>query len=146
MFANVIFIVFSVLLPQMVCATESGETDLLPMGLKVMGALVIVLGLVLLLYALLKKSGRWIPSAQNREIKLIEVRYLAPKKALYLVEVKGTTLLISATNDRMETLVQWPDSPSPTPSINPSLSTSLPLFEQVMQEQTLSDQDAQGDK
>lgn len=124
--------VFTVLLPRVACAVEPGETDLLPMGLKVMGALVVVLGLVLLLYALLKKNGRWIPSAQNRAIKLIEVRYLAPKKALYLVEVNGSTLLISGTNDRLETLAQWSGETSqPTP------------FDHVLQEQSLSDQNIQ---
>ncbi|MEA3466161.1 MAG: flagellar biosynthetic protein FliO [Thermodesulfobacteriota bacterium] len=127
-FANVAFIVCTVALPTMVIAVESAETDLLPMGIKVTGALVVVLGLVMLLYALLKKSGRWIPSAQNREIRLIEVRYLSPKKALYLVEVKGSTLLISGSGDRLETLAKWSGEPS-TPT----------SFDRALQEQLLPD-------
>jgi flagellar protein FliO/FliZ len=97
-----------ILLPTAVYALDSVETELVPMGLKVMAGLILVLGLVLLLYALLKKSGRWIATGQNREINLIEVRYLAPKKALYLVEVNGSKLLLSGTSERMETLAQWP--------------------------------------
>lgn len=113
-----------ILLPTTAYALDSVETELVPMSLKVMGALTLVLGLVLLIYALLKKSGRWFPSGQNREINLIEVRYLAPKKALYLVEVNGSKLLLSGTNDRMETLAQWPLDKG-TPS----------AFEQVLNEE-----------
>lgn len=97
-----------IFLPATSYALDSAETELVPMGLKVMGGLTLVLGLVMLLYALLKKSGRWIPTGQNREINLIEVRYLAPKKALYLVEVNGSKLLLSGTGERMETLAEWP--------------------------------------
>ncbi|OEU73685.1 MAG: hypothetical protein BA874_00305 [Desulfuromonadales bacterium C00003068] len=102
------FLLSFILLPTAAYALNAVETDIVPMSLKVMGGLTLVLGLVLLIYALLKKSGRWLPTAQNREINLIEVRYLAPKKALYLLEVNGSRLLISGTNERMETLAQWP--------------------------------------
>lgn len=102
-----LFLVFTIL-PNLAFALDSAETELVPLSLKVMGALTLVLGLVLLLYAFLKKSGRWLPTGQNREINLIEVRYLAPKRALYLIEVNGSKLLLSGTNDRMETLAQWP--------------------------------------
>lgn len=95
------------------------------MSLKVMGALTLVLGLVLLLYALLKKSGRWIPTGQNREINLIEVRYLAPKRALYLIEVNGTRLLLSGTGERMESLAQWPAQPQKTETFENLLNESV---------------------
>ncbi len=89
-------------------ALVAADTELLPMGLKTLAALTVVVGVMLLVYALLKKSGRWLKTGQDSAIKLLEVRYLAPKKALYLIEVKETTLLLSATSERMETLAQWP--------------------------------------
>jgi len=100
------------LLPSIACAADGPETQLLPMGLKALAALVVVLGLVLLIYAWLKKNNRWIRTGKNSAIKLLEVRYLAPKKALYLVEVDGAKLLLSSTPGRLETLAQWqlPDS------------------------------------
>lgn len=98
----------AVFIPYLGWAAETADLELVPMGLKVMASLALVLGLVLLIYALLRRGGRWIPSAQNSAIKLVEVRHLAPKKTLYLVEVKGSTLLLGATAEHMETLAQWP--------------------------------------
>lgn len=102
------FLYLLLFLPNPAYALVSAETELVPLSLKVMGGLAIVLGIVLLLYAVVKKSGRWLPAGQNREINLVEVRYLAPKKALYLIEVNGSRLLLSSTSERMETLAQWP--------------------------------------
>lgn len=118
-------------LPTAAYALDSVETDMLPMGLKVMGGLALVLGLVLLLYALLKKSGRWIPTAQNREINLIEVRYLAPKKALYLIEVNGSKLLLSGTSERMETLAQWPVEKNDASTFERALNAEPNLHSQL---------------
>lgn len=112
------------ILPTFAFAVESDETELIPMSLKVMGSLVLVLGIVLLLYALLKKSGRWIPVGKDREINLIEVRYLAPKRALYLIEVNGSKLLLSGTGDRMESLAQWPILEEETVSFDHLLNDS----------------------
>lgn len=89
-------------------AVTPAETALLPLGLKVLAALVAVLGLMLVLSALVKKSGRWFPAAKNTAIRLIEVRYLSPKKVLYLVEVNGAQLLLAASADRLEKIAQWP--------------------------------------
>jgi flagellar protein FliO/FliZ len=105
---RVFFALCLLLLPAIASATEAADTELLPMGLKIMAALAVVLGIMLLLYALLKKSGRWIRTGKDSSIKLLEVRYLAPKKALYLIEVNGSTLLLSGTAGRLETLAQWP--------------------------------------
>jgi flagellar protein FliO/FliZ len=93
--------------PSFALAVDEAETQLLPMGLKVTAALAVVLGLMLLIYAALKKSGRWIRSGKDSAIKLLEVRYLAPKKALYLIEVNGTKLLLSGTAGRLEAVAQW---------------------------------------
>lgn len=119
------FLCALLLMPSLAYALVAAEAELVPLSLKVMGGLIIVLGIVLLLYALVKKSGRWLPAGQNREINLIEVRYLAPKKALYLIEVNGSKLLLSGTHERMETLAQWP-----VESDNPA------TFERVLSETT----------
>ncbi|NLH40849.1 MAG: hypothetical protein GX448_03330 [Planctomycetes bacterium] len=73
---------------------------LLRMGL----ALAFVIGLAALaLYA----SRRVLPRAVNppgREIRIIETTYLAPRKALHLVEVGARRLLIASTMDRITML------------------------------------------
>ena len=99
------------LAPILVWAADPADLELVPMSLKVMAALAVVLGLVLILYALLRRGGRWLPSGQNSAIKLIEVRHLAPKKILYLVEVNNSTLLLGATAERLEALAEWPQQP-----------------------------------
>ncbi len=93
-----------------VWAATGQDLELVPMGLKVLASLAIVLGLVLFLYAVVKR-GNLVPGAKSGEIKVMEIRHLAPKKTLYLVAVKDRTLLIGTTTDRMETLAQWPSQP-----------------------------------
>lgn len=100
-------VVATTMFPAVAYAVEPGDTELLPMSLKVLAALAVVLGIMLLLYAGVKKSGRWIRTGKDSEIKLVEVRYLAPKKALYLIEVHGSRLLLSGTTGRLETLARW---------------------------------------
>ncbi len=119
------------MIPSYAFAVEAAETQLLPMGLKVMAALVVVLGLVLLIYAGLKKSGRWIRSGKDSAIQLIEVRYLAPKKALYLIEVNGSKLLLSGTAGRLEAVAQWEVSDG-TAGVEPALA---PCFGAELQQQ-----------
>jgi len=89
-------------------AATGEDLELVPMSLKVLASLAIVLGLVLVLYAVMKR-GHLVPGGKGGEIKIVEVRHLAPKKTLYLVEVKDRTLLIGATTERIETLAQWPE-------------------------------------
>ena len=90
-----------------VWAAGGQDLELIPMSLKVLASLAIVLGLVLFLYAVMKR-GNLIPGAKGGEIRIIEIRHLAPKKTLYLVEVKDKTLLIGATAERLDALAQWP--------------------------------------
>ena len=90
------------------CAAGSSISDeLLPMSIKVLGALALVLGLMLALYAVLKRSGRWLPSARGGSIKIIEVRSLAPRNMLYLVQVKDRTLLVASSAEGVHTLSSW---------------------------------------
>jgi len=117
-------LLFFMVIPTAAFAVDSVETELIPMSLKVMGALTLVLGVMLLLYAVLKKSGRWLPAGQNREINLIEVRYLAPKRALYLIEVNGSKLLLAGTGERLESLAQWPVVEDEPPSFDHLLKES----------------------
>ncbi|MDY0191448.1 MAG: flagellar biosynthetic protein FliO [Desulfuromonas sp.] len=116
--------------PNCAFAVDTADTQLLPMGLKVTAALSVVLGLMLLIYAVLKKSGRWIRSGKESAIKLLEVRYLAPKKALYLIEVNGTKLLLSGTAGRLETLAQWQ---LPDDTINKKTDRSLSFDDELQQ-------------
>ena len=95
-----------ILLPQPVFAADGGMPDsLLPAGLKMVGALIIVLGIVLLLYYLSRKGFGFLPAANSGAIQVVETRYLMPKKAICLVKVRGKELLLGVGTERIEHLL-----------------------------------------
>lgn len=102
-----IWLVFLILLlPQTVFAAES--TGLLIPTLKMVGALALVIGLLLLLFAASKKGFRFLPLGQGQEgtIKVLETRPLGGKKFLCLVRVRDQELLLGLSHDRIEYLSQ----------------------------------------
>lgn len=109
------------LLPATAHAAESAE-PLLSGGLRLFTGLLLVLGLLLLVYALSKRGLRWLPGHREGRIQIRETRPLGAKKALCLVEVKGRELLIGVSNERIELLCEF--DPSPQRS-----------FEQTLQQQ-----------
>lgn len=83
---------------------------MLPATLKLIAALGIVLGLLLLLYYWGRRGLPGLfPAARSSAIKLIEVRHLMPRRALFLVEVRGRELLLGVGSERIEllTTVDW---------------------------------------
>jgi len=98
--------------------------NLLQGSLQMLAALGVVLGILLLLYALAKKR-KLLPFGQGREglIQIIETRHLGPRKALCLVHVGGEALLLSVCQDRIELLAR-PDGTAP-PAFSATLKNVL---------------------
>jgi flagellar protein FliO/FliZ len=98
-----------VLLPSTAAAAQWGPDTMLPASLKLIGALTVVLGIVLLLYYCSRKGLGFLPRPKTGAIKLIEARHLMPKKSLFLVEVRGRELLLGVGVDRIELLsrIDW---------------------------------------
>ena len=76
--------------------------------LQMVAALAVVLGIILVIYHL---SSRWLrigatPGGSSRYIRIVETRYLAPKKSLLLVEVGGEYLLMASSGDGLQFLKQ----------------------------------------
>ena len=76
--------------------------------LQMFAALAVVVGIILLFYYI---SNRWLKigsanGGRERHIRLVESRYLAPKKSLLLVEVGGEYLLLSNSGDRLTFIKQ----------------------------------------
>jgi len=111
--------------PSLALAGESGGDGLLPAGLKMMAALVVVLGVILMLYALSRKKPGLFSPARAGAIKVVETRYLGPKKALCLVEVRGEEYLLGMGQDRIE-LISRVDR------------KKAPSFEETLQNQELT--------
>ncbi|MCD4688029.1 MAG: flagellar biosynthetic protein FliO [Desulfuromonadaceae bacterium] len=99
-----------ILLPATVHAGAEAPDPLIGNGLRMVAGLLLVLGLMLLLFALSKRGLRWLPGSREGRIHIRETRPLGGKKALCLVEVQGRELLIGVSNERIELLCEL-DSP-----------------------------------
>ncbi|GFO67295.1 flagellar protein [Geomonas limicola] len=89
-------------------AFASDGADLAGSFARMVGSLVLVIGIILILYYL---AGRYLklPQAGGTPfsyIRVVETRHLAPKKSLMLVEVAGEYLLLSNTGEGINFLKQ----------------------------------------
>jgi len=87
-------------------AAEASAADIAPSTemegyFRLIWGLLIVLGILLLLYGLLKKRFSLLGNDGRREIQVVEIRPLMGKKALCLVTVKGQEFLLGLSGDRI---------------------------------------------
>jgi flagellar protein FliO/FliZ len=103
-------VIFTILLcPSLLfAAEETGGFSMLGSFLQMLASLAIVLGLIFLFYYLAGKWFKMSPAGQgsSRYIRVVETRFLAPKKSLMLVEVSGEYLLLSSSGDQMQLVKQ----------------------------------------
>lgn len=90
-------------LPSIASAAESSgqEFSFLASFLQMIAALALVIGLILVTWHYSGKLMRGLPGGQqllSKHIRLVETRYLGPKKSLLLVEVGGEYLLLSSSD------------------------------------------------
>jgi len=98
-----------VLLPQWLVAAEKiEEPSLLASSLKMLAALAVVIGILLLLYAASRKGFGILPKKRDGSIKILETRPLGGKKFLCLVSVRGQDMLLGISNERIENLAALP--------------------------------------
>ncbi|WP_456388212.1 FliO/MopB family protein [Desulfolithobacter sp.] len=90
------------MLPQKASAAQSSNS-LGSSALQMVWALLVVVGLILVIYAIARKrmglghSGRGV-------IKIREIRHLQPKASIVLVEVRDRELLLGVGNGQIELL------------------------------------------
>jgi len=110
------------LLPQVLVAAEKAEEpSLLYSSLKMLAALVVIIGILLLFYAASRKGFGVLPKQRAGAIKVLETRSLGGKKFLCLVSVRGQDLLLGISNERIENLAQLP----PRADFSDTLQTQL---------------------
>ena len=99
-------------LPSRVCAegTAPQGYSFFSSFLQMIAALAVVIGLILLTRHFSGKFLGAVPASRltAKHIRVVETRYIAPKKALILVEVAGTYLLLASSEDNL-TLVKQVD-------------------------------------
>lgn len=95
------------LVPAVVWGAEVGSQadsySFLASFLQMLAALGLVVGLILLVYYAATRLLRKLPvlSQGNRNIRIVEVRSMGPRKALVLVEVAGEYLLLSSSGEQL---------------------------------------------
>ena len=76
---------------------------------KVIWGLLVVLGIILALYALLRKRFSLLTGSPEQNIKVVEIKPLMGKKALCLITVKGNEYLLGISGDRINHLATLPN-------------------------------------
>lgn len=82
----------------------TGGNEVLSNSFRVIWGLLIVLGIILILYGLLRKRFSLLSSSTDKEIQIREIKPLMGKKALCLVEVRGQEFLIGISDSTISTL------------------------------------------
>lgn len=104
--------VLLLLLPTLACAEgiPGQEFSFFSSLLQMFAALAIVIGLILISRHFSGKLIKGLPSGRfvSKHIRLVETRYIGPKKSLILIEVGGEYLLLSSSGDNL-TLVKQID-------------------------------------
>jgi flagellar protein FliO/FliZ len=98
-------------LPSIVYAGDSSaqEFSFLAGFFQMIAALALVVGLILVTWYYSGKLMRRLPIGQHlapKHIRLVETRYLGPKKALLLIEVGGEYLLLSSSDNGLTLIKQ----------------------------------------
>ena len=75
---------------------------------RVIWGLLVVLGIILALYALLRKRFSLLAATPEHNIKILEVKQLMGKKSLCLITVKGNEYLLGICGDRINHLATLP--------------------------------------
>jgi flagellar biogenesis protein FliO len=90
------------------------QQDLIFTGLKMVGALALIVGLMLLSLHFLK---RWRTGVSRRspesQVQILDVRMLAPKKSVALIEVAGDRLLLGVGAETVTLLSKIDSHPQP---------------------------------
>ncbi|MCW8894050.1 MAG: flagellar biosynthetic protein FliO [Deltaproteobacteria bacterium] len=85
-------------------ADTVSEPSLLGSSLKMVAALAVVCGILLLFYAASRKGFGILPQKKSGLIKVVETRPLGGRKFLCIVKVRGEEMLLGLSNDRIECL------------------------------------------
>ncbi|PHR29439.1 MAG: flagellar biosynthetic protein FliO [Desulfotalea sp.] len=86
----------------------SGNNEMLANSFRVVWGLLVVLGIILLLYGLLRKRFSLLSSLADKEIHIVEIKPLMGKKALCLVEIRGTEYLLGISESHISTIATLP--------------------------------------
>lgn len=79
---------------------------------RMLWGLVVVLAVIFVLYAILRKKVSALQHNDKGFIKIVEVKHIMPKKSLMLIEVRGQEFVVGAGNDAIHSIVPLQQSNS----------------------------------
>ncbi len=86
-------------------AVAADKFDPVSSSFRMLWGLVVVLAIIFVLYAVLRKKVSGLQSNDRGAIKIIEVKHIMPKKSLMLVEIRGKEFVVGAGNDAIHSIV-----------------------------------------
>lgn len=90
---------------------------------KALGALLLILGLMLLMAKLFRKFGTKVGLSQGAMINILETRMLGPKKQLTVVEIGGEVLVVGVTDQQINLVTRLDD---PSRLLRPAATNARP--------------------
>lgn len=93
------------LMPQAVFAEAAAtEPSLLAAAFKMMAALGVIIGLLLLFYAASRRGFGFLPQKKSELIQILETRPLGGRKFLCVIKIRDEEILLGMSPDRIENL------------------------------------------
>lgn len=83
---------------------ETTDPSLLSAGIRMIWGLLVVLGIILILYRILRKKFSLGHGNADAKIKIIEIRHIMPKKTICLVAVGDQQFLLGLGTDTINLL------------------------------------------
>ena len=88
----------------------NGTPDLLSTSIKMLSALGLVLGGMLMVFYFMKRYlKRDLPGSKEKAIRVLSSTYIGVKKHISLIEVPGSVLVVGITNDNISLLSKIED-------------------------------------
>ncbi len=97
-------IMLLLVLPANVAAQSTVEANFWMAALKMVAALAVICGLLLLFLAASRRGFGFLPKKKTDIIQILETRPLGGRKFLCIVRVRGEEMLLGMTHDRIENL------------------------------------------
>ena len=94
-----------ILIPDQAGAAES--FSFFHSSVRMIWGLLIVLGILLIIYGLMRKKATLFQRHGNSAITVLETKHLMPKKTLFLVQVRGKEFLVGSGGESLSLLASF---------------------------------------
>ncbi len=91
---------------------QSSDPTLLSASLRMIWGLLIVSGILLIIYGLMKKKLPFGQRDSKSRIKIKEIRHLMPKKSLCLIEIDGKEFLLGLGTESVSLITELEENKS----------------------------------